>query len=71
MDYFFYFLLNIPFYPYFGTSINSEDPPIVEDQNDAQGKTSKEAWTNSNFLCKNYIINGLDDTFSPVYSKKK
>lgn len=71
MDYFFYFLLKFPFYPYFGTSINSEDPPIVEDQNDAQGKTSKEACTNSDFLCKNYIINGLDDTFSSVYSKKK
>ncbi|XP_073138758.1 uncharacterized protein [Henckelia pumila] len=34
-------------------------------------KTTVYAWNHNNFLCKNYILNGLDDTLYSVYSSIK
>ena len=42
-----------------------EDPPPL-----AKGETNNAAvdtWKNSDFLCRNYILNGLDNTFYNVY----
>ena len=42
-----------------------EDAPILK-----KGETDKqmEAWNYSNFLCKNYILNSLDNTLYNMYS---
>ncbi|XP_073119772.1 uncharacterized protein [Henckelia pumila] len=49
-----------------------EDPPIVVDgDSDTQRRTVVDAWNHSDFLCRNYILNGLDDTLYSVYSSVK
>ncbi|XP_073120783.1 uncharacterized protein [Henckelia pumila] len=49
-----------------------EDPPIVVDgDSDTQMRTVVDAWNHSDFLCRNYILNGLDDTLYSVYSSVK
>ena len=37
-----------------------EDPP--EPENDWDSVLGVDAWTQSDFLCQNYILNGLDDS---------
>ncbi|XP_073121504.1 uncharacterized protein [Henckelia pumila] len=49
-----------------------EDPPIVVDgDSDTQRRTAVDAWNHIDFLCRNYILNGLDDTLYSVYSSVK
>ncbi|XP_073137594.1 uncharacterized protein [Henckelia pumila] len=49
-----------------------EDPPVVvEGDSDTQRRTAVDAWNHSDFLCRNYILNGLDDTLYSVYSSVK
>ncbi|XP_073122037.1 uncharacterized protein [Henckelia pumila] len=49
-----------------------EDPPIVVDgDSDTQRRTAVDAWNHSDFLCRHYILNGLDDTLYSVYSSVK
>ena len=49
-----------------------EDPPIVrEDEVDPQVFHAADAWKHSDFLCQNYILNGLTDSLYNVYSSKK
>ena len=39
-----------------------EDPPIVrEDEVDPQVFHAADAWKHSDFLCRNYVLNGLTD----------
>ncbi|XP_073153632.1 uncharacterized protein [Henckelia pumila] len=38
---------------------------------DTQRRTAVDAWNHSDFLCRNYILNGLDDTLYSVYSSVK
>lgn len=50
----------------------SEDPPVVaEGDTDTQRRTAYDAWNNDDFLCRNYILNGLDDTLYNVYCSVK
>ncbi|XP_073132675.1 uncharacterized protein [Henckelia pumila] len=49
-----------------------EDPPFVtENDSDTQRRTAVDAWNHDDFLYKNYILNGLDDTLYNVYSSVK
>ena len=49
-----------------------EDAPICnENETDRQVIVAVDAWKHSDFLCKNYILNGLDNTLYNVYSPIK
>ena len=49
-----------------------EDAPTVEkDETDKQKLIAVEAWKHTDFLCRNYVLNGLDDTLYNVYATKK
>ncbi|XP_073138139.1 uncharacterized protein [Henckelia pumila] len=49
-----------------------KDPPVVVDgDSDTQRRTAVDAWNHNDFLCRNYILNGLDDTLYSVYSSVK
>ena len=46
-----------------------EDAPVCsENEADRQVVVAVDAWKNSDFLCKNYILNGLDNTLYNLYS---
>ncbi|KAH1082704.1 hypothetical protein J1N35_022465 [Gossypium stocksii] len=51
----------------------NDDPPIFrEDKEDAiTAFNIAEAWNNSDFLCRNYILNSLSNELYEVYSIKK
>ncbi|XP_073121333.1 uncharacterized protein [Henckelia pumila] len=38
---------------------------------DTQARSAFDAWSHSDFLCRNYILNGLDNTLYSVYSATK
>ncbi|XP_073121334.1 uncharacterized protein [Henckelia pumila] len=38
---------------------------------DIQARSAFDAWSHSDFLCRNYILNGLDNTLYSVYSETK
>ena len=42
-----------------------------ENEADRQVVAAVDAWKHSDFLCKNYILNGLDNTLYNVYSPIK
>ncbi|KAK2997500.1 hypothetical protein RJ639_024791 [Escallonia herrerae] len=45
-----------------------EDAPDLCENLDRQTVAAVDAWKHSNFLCKNYILNGLDNALYNVYS---
>ncbi|KAK3032390.1 hypothetical protein RJ639_037108 [Escallonia herrerae] len=45
-----------------------EDAPDLGDNPDRQTVAIVDAWKHSKFLCKNYILNGLDNALCNVYS---
>ena len=46
-------------------------PNLKENKTDRQVVAAVEAWKHANFLCINYILNGLDNTLYNVYSSIK
>ncbi|CAL5433067.1 unnamed protein product [Camellia sinensis] len=45
-----------------------EDAPILkEDETDRQVVAAVDAWKHADFLCRNYVLNGLDNTLYNVY----
>ena len=46
-------------------------PNLKENEMDRQVVAAMEAWKHADFLCKNYILNGLDNTQYNVYSSIK
>ncbi|KAK4395521.1 hypothetical protein Sango_1706400 [Sesamum angolense] len=47
----------------------SEEVPVVsEGKTDTQKRAAMDAWGHEDFLCRNYILNGLSDTLYNVYS---
>ncbi|KAI3445174.1 hypothetical protein Pfo_001839 [Paulownia fortunei] len=49
-----------------------EDAPTVgEGEQDPQKRVAFDAWGHSDFLCRNYILNGLDNILYNVYSSMK
>ncbi|KAK3018659.1 hypothetical protein RJ639_002801 [Escallonia herrerae] len=45
-----------------------EDAPDLGENPDRQTVATMDAWKHSDFLCKNYILNGLDNVLYNVYS---
>ncbi|XP_075481108.1 uncharacterized protein LOC142521814 [Primulina tabacum] len=49
-----------------------EDPPTVaENETDTNMRAALDAWNQSDFLCKNYILNELDNALYNVYCQVK
>ncbi|XP_073312417.1 uncharacterized protein [Primulina huaijiensis] len=49
-----------------------EDPPtVVENETDTNMRAALDAWNQSDFLCKNYILNGLDNALHNMYCQVK
>ncbi|KAK4397603.1 hypothetical protein Sango_1235800 [Sesamum angolense] len=47
----------------------SEEAPVVSNgETDTQKRVAIDAWGHGDFLCRNYILNGLSDTLYNVYS---
>ncbi|RVX19528.1 hypothetical protein CK203_005191 [Vitis vinifera] len=51
--------------------LHEDAPTLKEGKTDKQTVAAVEAWKHSYFLCKNYILNGLDNTMYKVYSQVK
>ena len=50
------------------TSFLREDAPALkENETDKQLVATVEAWKHADFLCRNYILNGLDNTLYNLY----
>lgn len=48
-----------------------EDAAIPAEDADSQTRSACDALSHSDFLCRNYILNGLDNTLYSVYSATK
>ena len=46
-------------------------PKLKENETDRRVVVAVEAWKHADFLCKNYILNGLDNTLYNAYSSIK
>ncbi|KAJ9543827.1 hypothetical protein OSB04_023534 [Centaurea solstitialis] len=44
-------------------------PQVAEGESDVQSVSAVEAWKHSEFLCRNYVLNGLADALYNVYCK--
>ncbi|KAL2541627.1 CCHC-type domain-containing protein [Abeliophyllum distichum] len=51
--------------------LNEDPPSIQEGENNRASLIALDAWKHSDFLCKNYILNGLDNTLYNVYCSKQ
>ncbi|XP_073307181.1 uncharacterized protein [Primulina huaijiensis] len=50
----------------------SEDAPkLTEGEGDVESISAVEAWNHSDFLCRNYVLNGLADLLYNVFCEKK
>ncbi|KAL5547869.1 hypothetical protein UlMin_003100 [Ulmus minor] len=50
----------------------TENAPVLkDDEQDIQAVSAVDAWKHSDFLCRNYALNGLTDSLYNVYSDKK
>ena len=51
----------------FGRFLQEDAPTLKENETDKQVVVIVEAWKPADFLCRNYILNGLDNTLYNVY----
>ncbi|RVX15562.1 hypothetical protein VitviT2T_002285 [Vitis vinifera] len=51
--------------------LTEDAPKLKEDEHDIQVISVIDAWKHSDFLCRNYVMNGLADSLYNVYSDKK
>ncbi|KAF5939434.1 hypothetical protein HYC85_023693 [Camellia sinensis] len=51
--------------------LREEAPILKEDETDRQVVAAVNAWKHADFLCRNYVLNGLDNTLYNVYSPIK
>ncbi|XP_057481970.1 uncharacterized protein LOC130768881 [Actinidia eriantha] len=51
--------------------LHETTPTLEEDESDVQMVAAVDAWKHANFLCRNDILNGLDNTLYNVYSPIK
>ena len=50
----------------------TEDPPIVsEDETDIQARVAYNGWNDSDYFCRNFVMNYLTDSLYNIYSTKK
>ena len=47
--------------------LQEDAPALKEDETDKQVVAAVEAWKHADFLCRNYLLNGLDNTLYNVY----
>ena len=47
--------------------LQEDAPALKEDETDRQVVAAVESWKHVDFLCRNYILNGLDNTLYNVY----
>ena len=50
--------------------LTEDAPKLKEDERDIQVISVIDAWKHSDFLCKNYVLNGLFDSLYNVYCTK-
>ncbi|KAK4400651.1 hypothetical protein Sango_1171200 [Sesamum angolense] len=48
--------------------LSEETPVVSEGETDTQNRAAMDTWGHGDFLCRNYILNGLSDTLYNVYS---
>ncbi|XXG59389.1 hypothetical protein AAC387_Pa04g1484 [Persea americana] len=46
--------------------LHEDAPSLKEDETDKQVVAAVDAWKHADFLCRNYILNGLDNTLYTV-----
>ncbi|WKA09039.1 hypothetical protein VitviT2T_026717 [Vitis vinifera] len=51
--------------------LTEDAPKLKEDEHNIQVISAIDAWKHSDFLCRNYVMNGLADSLYNVYSDKK
>ena len=51
--------------------LHETTPTLEEDESDVQMVAAVDAWKHADFLCRNYILNGLENTLYNVYSPIK
>ncbi|KAL2491386.1 Uncharacterized protein Adt_27014 [Abeliophyllum distichum] len=51
--------------------LNEDPPAIQEGENNRASLIALDAWKHSDFLCKNYVLNGLDNTLYNMYCSKQ
>lgn len=49
--------------------LTKNSPTLSEEKTNIQVVNTIDAWKHSSFLCKNYILNGLDDSLYNRYRK--
>ena len=47
--------------------LQEDAPALKENETDRQVVATVEAWKHADFLCRNYLLNGLDNTLYNVY----
>ena len=47
--------------------LQEDAPALKENETDRQVAAAVEAWKHADFLCRNYLLNGLDNTLYKVY----
>ncbi|KAL5570103.1 hypothetical protein UlMin_026678 [Ulmus minor] len=55
----------------FNGFLTENAPVLKDDEQDIQAVSAVDAWKHSDFLCRNYVLNGLTDSLYNVYSDKK
>ena len=55
----------------FALFLLEEAPALKEGESDREVVATVDAWKHSDFLCRNYILNGLDNILYNVYSPLK
>ena len=51
--------------------LNEDDPKLDVGEIDKEKLAAVDAWNHSDFLCRNYVLNGLENTLYNVYSPMK
>ena len=51
--------------------LREETPVLKDDESDRQVVAAVDAWKHYDFLCKNYILNDIDNMLYNVYSPQK
>ena len=49
--------------------LNESAPVLDSEQSDIQATSAVDAWKHGDFLCRNFVLNGLDNTLYNVYCK--
>ena len=51
--------------------LNKSVPVLTEETTTTESVAAVDAWNHANFMCRNYILNGLDNILYNVYSPIK